>query len=93
MILIQLVLQCIPSSEFKAEIGNPHNEAGALWQQIMRMVRCKLSKGSSRLKLTISSPVGIVDVLLERRDGAVKTAIELCALARSPMLTHRLTLA
>lgn len=56
MILIQLVLQCIPSSDFKAEIGNPHNEAGALWQQIMRMVRCKLWRGLSGTKLTRCPP-------------------------------------
>jgi hypothetical protein len=81
MILIQIILECIPGADVKTESCNPHTEAGALWQQITRMTRCKCSDLSlGRCELTFLSK-GILDVLLERRDGAIRTGLELCALS------------
>lgn len=48
MILIQIILECIPGADVKTESCNPHTEAGALWQQITRMTRCKCSDLSLR---------------------------------------------
>ena len=78
MILIQIVLECVPGVDVKSENFNPHTEAGGLWQQITRMVRCESSAAREGLSpILIFSLTGIVEVLLERRDGAVRVGCEL----------------
>jgi len=80
MILIQLVLDGVPGSELKNDSINPLLDSRAIFSAAVRISKC-----ASPLRFTtiqcdadeLARPAGMVDLAVEREDGAIRTMLEL----------------